>query len=78
MRGSCRRSASGSWVRVNFGPFFFFILWAPTAEEERVLDLKYGAESVLALIKPVSFCMIIVVATIRSVTYFTQNTTTFV
>jgi presenilin 1 len=46
-------------------------------EEERELDLKYDADSVLALIKPVSACMIVVIATIRSVTYFSQNDTQF-
>eukprot|EP00730_Choanoeca_flexa_P016500 TRINITY_DN7808_c0_g1_i2.p1 TRINITY_DN7808_c0_g1~~TRINITY_DN7808_c0_g1_i2.p1 ORF type:complete len:305 (+),score=44.84 TRINITY_DN7808_c0_g1_i2:91-1005(+) len=46
-------------------------------EREQEMELKYGAESVLALIKPVSACMIVVIATIRSVTYFSQNDTSF-
>eukprot|EP01147_Barroeca_monosierra_P006696 gene6696-9452_t len=46
--------------------------------QERELELKYGAESVLALIKPVSVCMIVVIATIRSVSYFSTNDTQFV
>ncbi|EGD78744.1 presenilin-2 CTF subunit [Salpingoeca rosetta] len=45
---------------------------------EQELELKYGAESVLALIKPVSVCMIVVIATIRSVAYFSTNDTQFV
>ncbi|EDQ85205.1 uncharacterized protein MONBRDRAFT_29512 [Monosiga brevicollis MX1] len=47
------------------------------ARRELELDLKYDAESVLALIKPVSACMIVVIATIRSITYFSQNDTQF-
>ena len=42
------------------------------------LDLKYGADQVTALIIPVSICMIVVVATIRSVAYFSTNNTQFV
>eukprot|EP00043_Microstomoeca_roanoka_P027220 m.13802 g.13802 ORF g.13802 m.13802 type:complete len:472 (-) comp7426_c0_seq1:99-1514(-) len=45
---------------------------------EHELELKYGAESVLALIKPVSVCMVVVIATIRSVSYFSTNDTQFV
>lgn len=36
-------------------------------------ELKYGAESVLSLIKPVSVTMIIVIATIRSVTSYQKK-----
>lgn len=44
---------------------------APSAEElEQMAELKYGAESVLSLIKPVSVTMIIVIVTIRSVTSY--------
>ncbi len=47
-------------------------------EEETQLELKYGAEQVLALIVPVSLCMIVVIATVRSVTYFATQNTQFV
>ena len=42
------------------------------------LDLKYGADQVQALIIPVSLCMIVVVATIQSVAYYSTNNTQFV
>lgn len=40
---------------------------------EAELDLKYGAQSVVSLIGPVSICMLVVVLTIRSVSYFAEN-----
>eukprot|EP00036_Acanthoecidae_sp_10tr_P007846 CAMPEP_0182924886 /NCGR_PEP_ID=MMETSP0105_2-20130417/7855_1 /TAXON_ID=81532 ORGANISM="Acanthoeca-like sp., Strain 10tr" /NCGR_SAMPLE_ID=MMETSP0105_2 /ASSEMBLY_ACC=CAM_ASM_000205 /LENGTH=419 /DNA_ID=CAMNT_0025062705 /DNA_START=29 /DNA_END=1288 /DNA_ORIENTATION=+ len=47
----------------------------PTAEElDQMAELKYGAESVLSLIKPVSVTMAIVIATIRSVTSYQSRT----
>ncbi|XP_065660851.1 presenilin-1 isoform X2 [Hydra vulgaris] len=39
--------------------------------------LQYGAKSVLMLIIPVSICLLVVVATISSVTYYTQNAGTY-
>ena len=38
---------------------------------------RYGAEQVLVLISPVSFCMLIVICTIKSVTFFSTNDSQF-
>jgi len=35
--------------------------------------LRYGAKSVLMLIVPVSVCLLVVVTTVGSVNYYTQN-----
>lgn len=43
--------------------------------KERQRELKYGAEAILSLVLPVSLCMIVVIATIRSVSFFTQHDT---
>jgi len=43
--------------------------------EEMLEELKYGAEAVLSLIKPVSITMLCVIATIRSVGYYTVHDT---
>lgn len=44
-------------------------------DDDRVTaaDLKYGAHSVMSLIGPVSICLLAVVATVRSVSYFAEN-----
>eukprot|EP00128_Syssomonas_multiformis_P006225 Colp12_sorted_trinity150504_noHs@19167 len=48
-----------------------------TEEEEQAFDIeemKYGAQQVLSLIIPVTLCMVIVIATIRSIQYYAQST----
>eukprot|EP00047_Mylnosiga_fluctuans_P018645 m.73473 g.73473 ORF g.73473 m.73473 type:complete len:493 (+) comp7724_c0_seq1:147-1625(+) len=42
-------------------------------EEERQLELKYGAYQVIALIIPVSLCMVCVIAVLKSVSYYSQG-----
>ena len=49
------------------------------AEQEEMDEemLQYGAKSVLMLIVPVSVCLLVVVTTVSSVTYYTTNQGTY-
>ena len=59
------RAGSGQGDEPNAG--------APQEMNEEEEELHYGAKSVLMLITPVSVCLLVVVATISSVTYYTTN-----